>query len=282
MKVSCRLCLLIVVMIGAGCQEELLHDLPELEANKVMMNLHKTGIEAKKEKQANGSWTVVVASSDAIRAMKELSNRRLLSKAPQIKTSANSMFQSRDEQKQLLEKMLGHEIEYTLLALPGVLDARVHLNMPFRDPLAVSFAKVESSGSASVLLIVDKGVHFSETDIQSLVSGASGILPEKVMLLHSEVIPSYTGEDSLLAISDPQLTVSPVLVNADMEHHATSASSMDSPLLTDRLIRILTFVGLLVFSYGSISLRRLLRRRRAIRAERLFEDGMREGDSYVS
>jgi type III secretory pathway lipoprotein EscJ len=269
-------------MIGAGCQEELLHDLPELEANKVMMNLHKTGIEAKKEKQANGSWTVVVASSDAIRAMKELSNRRLLSKAPQIKTSANSMFQSRDEQKQLLEKMLGHEIEYTLLALPGVLDARVHLNMPFRDPLAVSFAKVESSGSASVLLIVDKGVHFSETDIQSLVSGASGILPEKVMLLHSEVIPSYTGEDSLLAISDPQLTVSPVLVNADMEHHATSASSMDSPLLTDRLIRILTFVGLLVFSYGSISLRRLLRRRRAIRAERLFEDGMREGDSYVS
>ena len=81
-------------------------------------------------------------------------------------------------------------------AMLGVLEARVHLNLPETDPLFGT--RKESTGSGSVLLVVDARYVAKDEEISGLVSGAAGIPAAKVAVLKSQA-QLTEGEDVQVA-----------------------------------------------------------------------------------
>lgn len=173
-----------------SCNEILVHDLSENDANKIVSGLHKNQIEVKKVKQADGFWSINVNKGDSYKALEYLTSTRIIKSEPISKSGGSSLINSREDQLFQYERHLSSEIEYTLKSLPGVLDVRVHLNLPVKDPLFGKNISEDSSSSGSVLLITGNGFLSDLTDIQNLVSGASGIASNLISVLIQKSIPS--------------------------------------------------------------------------------------------
>jgi type III secretory pathway lipoprotein EscJ len=75
-------------------------------------------------------------------------------------------------------------IEDSLNAMSGVLEARVHLNLPETDPLFGT--RKQDAGSGSVLLVVDGRYLAKDEEVSGLVSGAAGIPATRVTVLKSQ------------------------------------------------------------------------------------------------
>ena len=204
-RTSCRLIIPILMVAFVGCKETLMHNLGEIEANTIMMHLHSEGIKAQKNSQADGAWSIVVPQADSVRAMQTLSNRRMLRKAPPVRKSSSSMLASREEQNLQYERSLSAEMEYTLTAMPGVLDARVHLNLPERDPLLGEVLDTHANTSGSVLLVLGDRAPVNDDDIQRLVSGASGIPADKIAVLRTSANQSGGTKGAAVASALPHV-----------------------------------------------------------------------------
>ena len=177
-----RALLIILVLSLSGCREDILHDLPETEANRIMMHLNGRSLSAEKKRQPDGKWAISVRSVDVPGAIDYLGKRRLVSESPAEKKSGSSMMSTREEQRFSHERALSHELETTLKGITGVLYARVHLSLPARDPLFGSRGR-EDGGSGSVLLLVDDTYSGAEEEIAAIVGGASGISRDAVSVL---------------------------------------------------------------------------------------------------
>jgi type III secretion protein J len=177
-----------VVLTGlvAGCDEQILHDLSEQDANKVLSRLSAGSVGATKILQSDGRWAISVSHDEIVPALAYLDTNRVLSpRSAAISTSSKSGFvQSREEQWFRYERSVAVSIEDSLAAMLGVLEARVHLNLPETDPLFGT--RKEHTGSGSVLLVVDARYGAKDAEISSLVSGAAGIPASKVMVLKSQ------------------------------------------------------------------------------------------------
>ncbi len=186
MKSSCFFSLLSVIFCF-GCREQIVHDLNEREANRLISRLHDSGIEVEKKRQTDGLWSLSVAGDLAGQAVRALTTQRLLSAQVGEAKDGGPFLQSRDEGRFRYERAVSREIEKTLSGIPQVLEARVHLNMPQVDPF-FGVTKESSVPSASVLLIhaAAKEMEPDRAAIAQLVSGASGIPPSQVSILMKE------------------------------------------------------------------------------------------------
>jgi hypothetical protein len=123
------------------------------------------------------------------------------------------MIPSREEQRFRYERSVALSIEESLSALPGVLDARVHLNLPDDDPLFGDAAR--KGGSGSVLLVVEHGFAASDEEVSALVGGAAGLPREVVRVLKSKTVEgrALPSEESARApVPPPQgASISPVV-----------------------------------------------------------------------
>ena len=90
---------------------------------------------------------------------------------------------SREEQWFRYERSVAVSIEESLSTIRGVLETRVHLNLPEKDPLFGT--KKLDVGSGSVLLVVDDRYATEKTDVANLVSGAAGIPAQYISVLQS-------------------------------------------------------------------------------------------------
>jgi type III secretion protein J len=177
--------LLIVCLTVLGCREEVLHDLSETDANRIITELDHASIRASKAVQSDGRWTVEVSKDQAIPALKILEGQRILRNSTDHPLPEPSMVSSREEQRFRFERGLSQEIERTLRTLDGVLDARVHLNLPPVDPL-FNRPIGDSEGTASVLMVVQRNFNADKQEIANLLVGAAGIKAEKVAVLISK------------------------------------------------------------------------------------------------
>lgn len=180
-----RTVLLLMVILLAACKEPIIHNLSEAQANNVLSGLTKINISAVKSKQADGDWIVSVSKSEVISAIRYLNESRLIRSSRPTPEKESSLVASREDQRFHYERSLSREIEYTLTSVEGVLDARVHLNLPARDPLFGQKVDQTDSGSASILLVTDNNLGLKEPAIASLVAGASGISAEHISVLMS-------------------------------------------------------------------------------------------------
>lgn len=169
----------------SGCKEQIVHNLEESDANKIMTVLHDSGLEVEKKIQPDGRWSIAVPKDNSMVALRLLEDKRVLRAPSKSNILKGSVISSREAQKFEYERGLSREIENTLMSLDGVLDARVHLNLPTPDPL---LGKVSGNlgGTGSVLLVVSENMPLKNADIAGLVSGASGISAEKISVIQSK------------------------------------------------------------------------------------------------
>ena len=177
--------LLLCMLVMCGCDEQLVHDLNEPDANRLITRLEGAQIGSSKDKQADGKWSVSVPHDQYLSALRYLDQARLLKNSEAAPDFQGSMIASRDEQRFHFERALSSEIESTLMSVRGVLEARVHLNLPQVDPL-LGRRLDNNSGSGSVLLVSSDDFKLSNEEIAQLVSGAAGINVTAVSVLISK------------------------------------------------------------------------------------------------
>lgn len=173
---------LLIALVCVGCDERILHSLTETDANRMLTQLYAQGIEAKKEQQPDGSWALSVSASRVPQALNALQDARLLPNVDRGTKESSSLVPTRADERLRLERSLSSAIESTLASIPGVLEARVHLNLPPTDPLFGTPLK-GAQGSASVLAVLDEGIVLEGQQLAALVSGASGVEAERVAVM---------------------------------------------------------------------------------------------------
>ncbi len=181
-----RIALVVSLALGlAGCDEQILHDLSEQEANRVVSRLGAGSLKADKVKQSDGRWAIAVPKGLTIATLSFLDTNRVLSPRSATPSAGGKggFVPSREEQWFRYERSVALSIEDSLSAVLGVLEARVHLNLPETDPLFGT--RKESIGSGSVLLVIDESYASKDEEIAALVAGAAGIPAAKVTVLKS-------------------------------------------------------------------------------------------------
>ena len=64
----CLLCVMTLVL--AGCREQVVHNLTEVDANRYVTRLHDADIKAEKGVQPDGMWSLEVDADQAVAAIK--------------------------------------------------------------------------------------------------------------------------------------------------------------------------------------------------------------------
>ncbi len=159
---------------AAGCAVPVASGLDEGDANRIVMALDRTGIEATKEADpgSEGKFRVSVAKHDGARAMATLQGEELpRPKAPGVldTVSGGALVPSASQEHAQLVAGLAGDLARTLEGVDGVLSARVHLNIPAPDP----FASAPAAKSTASVLIEHRGTAppLSEGAIARLVAG---------------------------------------------------------------------------------------------------------------
>ena len=180
---------LLAALCTLGCSVELLHDLDEVQANVALATLQKNGVDAAKNRVAQGSgstYMIDVPKSQAPKAWQVLREHNL----PRRRSDGlgevfgkSTLVPTAAQQQALMRHALSGEITRTLESIDGVSEARVHVVLPRRDPLAPP-DREPPQPRASVLLKVRPDATLSEAEIKRLVSGGIATMsPEAVQVV---------------------------------------------------------------------------------------------------
>lgn len=215
---------IILILLFCGCKEEIVHGVGEGDANRIVTHLNDSGIAAEKKVEPTGNWSISVDNENSIRAIKIITASRIIRDGDFGEDNKSSLVASREEQKFKHERGLSKEIEKTLLNIPQVLEARVHLNRAVTDPI-LGRPVGEDQGSASVLLLVDAGREVPRGEIANLIAGASGIPSTKISVIVAE-------EPRDLTPSTPEmLKAAPDFNQADVTNLSVSLSTRQASFL---------------------------------------------------
>jgi type III secretion protein J len=168
--------LLLACTLLVGCANDTLYsELDEQQANELMAALLGSGIAAHKTvSPSKKGWEVQVARSDFPYAMQVLKSRGLPRTSYQ---SLGEVFKkegfasSATEEKARYLHGLSQELSRTLSLMPGVVQARVHIALPDRDPLGEESATA-SSATVFIFERPDSNLRERETDIKVAVKDA--------------------------------------------------------------------------------------------------------------
>lgn len=126
-----RCCLLACCLFLAGCEEELLKSLDQRQANEVLAALQQANIPADKRDEGKAGFSVYVQKSDFSAAVTLLEAHDLPSK-PRVEISdmfpADSLATSPRSEKARLNSAIEQRLEQSLLVLPSVVQARLHVS----------------------------------------------------------------------------------------------------------------------------------------------------------
>lgn len=168
--------ILLACMLLVGCANDALYsELDEQQANELMAALLGSGIHAQKNvSPTKKGWEVQVARGDFPYAMQVLKSRGLPRTGYQ---SLGEVFKkegfasSAVEEKARYLHGLSQELSRTLSLMPGVVEARVHIALPDRDPLGGD-ATTDSSATVFIFERPDSHLRDRETDIKVAVKDA--------------------------------------------------------------------------------------------------------------
>ncbi len=184
-----RLVLILIILFFCACEEPIMHDLSEGEVNKLITILNDVNIVAERARQPDGKWSLEVAEKSKLKALKHIQDQRIFRTKRNVEKSKSAFVSSREQQRFKHERGLSAEIEQTLLSLEGVLECRVHLNLPRRDPIFGHTLDKENNGSGSVLLVAEEEFSANDESIAALVSGAAGIPKDFISVMVSKTVP---------------------------------------------------------------------------------------------
>ena len=176
-----------LALLLTGCAVPVAAGLDEPDANRVVVALDQSGIDAAKEADPTneGKFRVTVSRDDVGRSLSVMREEELpRAKAKGVLETADhgSLVPSAAAEHAQIVAGLAGELEKTLGGVEGVLSARVHLAVPVREPLrdgptqkATASVLVEHRGSAPPM---------TPESIQRLVAGgAPGLAPADVAVV---------------------------------------------------------------------------------------------------
>ncbi len=180
----------LVVALGLGptaCTAPIAGSLDEAQANRILVALDQAGVGSEKEQDpaAEGRFRVVVQRDDAQRALSVMHDEDLPAQpVPSLLDAVGrgSLVPSpMAEHTQFVAGLTG-ELERTLSTIDGVLSARVHLSLPWRDALSDA---PRAKASASVLVKHRPGdPPIDASAIRRLVAGAApSLAPDDVTVV---------------------------------------------------------------------------------------------------
>jgi type III secretion protein J len=192
-----------------GCSREIAAGLEDAEANRGVVALSRSGIDAEKvsDPTGEGRFRLVVTRDDATAAIAVLSAEEIpRRRATSPKESPLVASAEADRASRVAETAA--EIERSLASIDGILDARVLLDVPVLDPLAAALTTGDAKSpraSASVLLR-HRGATppLAVTEVKRLVSGAvSGLDPDAVIVVLVPVAAPATAAERPIAYLGP-------------------------------------------------------------------------------
>ena len=126
-----RVVTLLCCLLLAACEQELLKGLDQRQANEVLAVLQQSNIPAKKQDMGKTGYTIQVDQTDFARAVELLKTHELPSK-PRVEISemfpADSLATSPRAEKARLYSAIEQRLEQSLLVLPSVVKARLHIS----------------------------------------------------------------------------------------------------------------------------------------------------------
>jgi type III secretion protein J len=146
---------LLPALLLSACEVEIQHQLTEREANEILVLLERKGIPTKKAKEEGGrelTWMISVPKAHAANAAMLLKENELpRTKMPGFEIfNRGSLIPTATEERAMFLQALAGELSKTICSIDGVLDARVHINIPQTDELAAREARPEPSASVLV------------------------------------------------------------------------------------------------------------------------------------
>jgi type III secretion protein J len=213
-------------LFAAGCSANVLHSVDERSANEATAALEQVGIGAEKLPEdgsaagTGASYTVRVARGDGTRAvdlLRALGLPRERRRGFSETYGQPSLIPTPSEERARYLDALAGEIERTLEAVDGVVNARVHLVLEEADPLAAD-AKPRNPARAAVLLKARPGrAPLTEREVQKLVSGSvAGLDPAAVAVVTTAAVDPTEAAAPLASLGPLRITpgTRPLLVIA--------------------------------------------------------------------
>jgi type III secretory pathway lipoprotein EscJ len=163
-----------------GCKEEVVHDLDETSVNKILIQLKKSGIKAKKIRQKDESWSLQVTSDESLKAYAVIDRYRMLpQKEPRMDSS---LFSSESANQFQTERLISSEIERLIKEIPGTISVKVHIKFEEQHSLFGKKQYGQSNGSGSVVVITDDTTNLEVDTIRRLAASASGLLSDHIQI----------------------------------------------------------------------------------------------------
>jgi type III secretion protein J len=203
-------------LVGLACQTRVQHGLVEREANRMVAALRQAGVEAHKvkEKGRGGKFAVDVPQGQVTRAIGVLLQHDLPRRQKPGFAEVfgkPSLVPTATEQRARFLHALSGELTRTLESASGVLEARVHLVIPERHPLALK-EQIQVKPRAAVFLRVRPGkAPITVEEVRRLVAGSVQQLdPSRVAVVvrQARTAPTLAGTRALAHVG-------PVTVTAD-------------------------------------------------------------------
>jgi type III secretion protein J len=203
-----RAALIVAVATTTACTREVAAGLDESEANRGIVALARAGVDAEKvaDPQTEGRFRLVVGRDDATGAIAVLAGEEI----PRVRAGAAKdapLVASPEAERASRVVATAQSIERTLSSIDGVLDARVHLDVPAIDPLANAIAEGANAPHATASVLVrHRGPNppIGIDEVKRLVAGAiSGLAPDAVAVVTVSVPLPTTSADRQLAWVGP-------------------------------------------------------------------------------
>ncbi len=241
--------------------------LSEREANDIIVLLSKAtpAIHATKQKNAEGrvpTWDIIVPSSDGPRAIGILQANNLPRKKDkgfdEIYGKSGMIPTATEERAKFMMALTG-ELQRTIKFIPGVLNARVHLNLP-KDKLLrrpgekQPLPKASVSITAKTMLVRNKALRtMLVRNVQKIVSGSmERMLASRVnVVIHSTVMAGGGSADGAKDGSSEGGTVNVVMFRVA----AADANKLKIALAAMVLLLGVFIVLFLLFFFRAASLK---------------------------
>lgn len=144
-----------IVLLVIGCKDVLYSDIPERDINMMVMILEKNGISARRQKDDENKYSIMVEGSDFSNAVKILASNGYPKK--KFKTfgdifSDDSIVKTPFEQRARFIHALNQELSRSLSEIDGVVSARVHVMIPEKS----RFGTAKDQASAAVMILHNK------------------------------------------------------------------------------------------------------------------------------
>jgi type III secretion protein J len=185
----------VLLLLAAGCDETVLRGTSESEANRAAAALERHGVPATLASSARGrtaTFELEVGADDAPRARAILQAYGLPRPAragAQALAGGSGLVASPVEERARVAGAVARDVEQSIEAVDGVVEARVHVTFPLAESSAFAGEAAERPARASVLVRhLGPQPPLAPEDVRRLVAGAvDGLVPAAVEVVFRPV-----------------------------------------------------------------------------------------------